>query len=190
MRMSFDLAECRFHQRYKLLMVYVAGCTYHNPIWMVAKLQVPQDHLSGEALNRSRVTENGSAQGIPIPECLVEENVNVVIGCILHHVDFLEDHLALPLYFTIIEDGVKEDIRKDIHNQGQMGIQDLGVETGILLAGKRIGHASDSVELFGYILSTPLFCPFEEHMLNEVGQAALALLFIARAYVQPYAHRD
>ena len=54
-------------------------------------VQISQDHFPGEALHRVHVAENWSAQGIPVPEDLVEENVDVLIGRILHHVDLLDD---------------------------------------------------------------------------------------------------
>jgi hypothetical protein len=69
-----------------------------------------------------------------------------------------------------------------------MGIKDLGVKTGVFFASKRIGHASDSIELPSYVLSTSPLSPLEEHVLNEMGQTTLTILFIARAYVQPYSH--
>jgi hypothetical protein len=42
------------------------------------------------------------------------------------------------------------------------------MKAGVFFTGEGIGHASDSIELLGDILSTSLFCPFEEHVLNEV----------------------
>jgi hypothetical protein len=43
------------------------------------------------------------------------------------------------------------------------------MKTGILFAGEGVGHAPHSIKLFGNLLSTSPFCPFEEHVLNEMG---------------------
>ncbi len=71
-----------------------------------------------------------------------------------------------------------------------MSIQDLGMKAGVFFAGKGIGHAPHSIQLLGYLQSTSLLRTFEEHVLDEVGQAALAFLFITRAHIQPDTHGD
>ena len=69
-----------------------------------------------------------------------------------------------------------------------MGVQNLGMKASVLFTGKCIGHAAHSIKLLGNLLSTSLVRPFEQHVLNEMGQAGLIFLFIPRSKIQPDTH--
>ncbi len=84
---------------------------------MVATVKVPQNNFSGKTLHRVDIAEDRTGQGISVPEGLIEKHVNIFIGCILHHIDFLEDYLPLPLYFPIIEYRMEKDIREYVYYQ-------------------------------------------------------------------------
>ena len=85
-------------------MIHVSSCTQDYALGMIGSVQVRQNHLSGKTLNSANAAENGPGQGVSIPEGLIEKNVNILIGCILHHIDFLENNLALPFHFSMIKD--------------------------------------------------------------------------------------
>jgi hypothetical protein len=103
MTVSFNTAEGRPHQFKEFLVMHITGGTQHNPIWMIATVQVPQNHLAVKAPYCLDVPENRAAQGISVPKVLIEQYVNILIWGIFHHIDFLEDHLSLALHFHLIK---------------------------------------------------------------------------------------
>ena len=68
--------------------------------------EVAKNLFSGEGLNILGPPENRLSHGVTPPESPVEEIMNVVIRCILHHFDLLEDHGSLPLNLLCIKSGV------------------------------------------------------------------------------------
>jgi hypothetical protein len=60
-----------------------------------------------------------------------------------------------------------------------MGVENLGMKTGIFFTGKSIGHPTHSIKLLGNLQGTSLLGAFEEHVLDEMGQTALVFLFVS-----------
>ena len=118
MRMSFYVVKGWLHQFKEFLVIHVAGRTQHNSIWVVTTVQVFKNHFPGKALYRLDIAEDRTCKWIPIPKSPIKKYVNILIGCIFHHIYFLEDHLSLALYFPIIKYGMKKDIREYVYYKG------------------------------------------------------------------------
>ena len=66
-----------------------------------------------------------------------------------------------------------------------MAVQHAGVEAGGIAGGEGVDLPADGVHAPGKLRGGAVGRALEEHMLNEVGAALLAALFIARADADP-----
>ncbi len=60
------------------------------------------------------------SKGILLPEILLEKHMDELIGGILHHPDFLNDHALLAVYFRRVKNRLEKKIRKKIGQQWKM----------------------------------------------------------------------
>ena len=82
-----------------------------------------------------------------LPELQVEQVVDEIVGSVLGLRDFLQHHLALAIDFGRVEHRVQENVREQLGGHRQVGAEHLGVVAGVLLAGERVEHAADGVDL-------------------------------------------
>ena len=120
-----------------------------------------------------------------LPEFQVEKIVDEIVGSVLGLRDFLQHHLALAIDLGRVEHGVQEKIRQQLGGHRQISAQHLGVVAGVLLAGERIEHTADGVDLLGDLRGSALARAFEEQMLDEVRNPVLGRGFVTRSVLDP-----
>src|SRR5579862_3174860 len=71
-----------------------------------------------------------------------------------------------------------------------MLIEHLDVEADALLGGEGVHVAADGIDLARDFLCSPVFGPFEDHVLDKMGDAIPFRIFVARSGLQPDANRS
>ena len=137
--------------------------------------------MSGQA-------ENRTAQRMPVPEALREELVHQVVGRVLDHLDLFEDHLLLALHVFRLESGMKHEIRQHVERRRQVLVEDLDVVAGVFLGSERVEVSAERVDLLGDVFRRTRGRALEEHVLDEVRDAAMLDRFVPRSSREPHAH--
>ena len=124
------------------------------------------------------------------PEPLREELVDQIVRRVFHHLDLLDDHLLLPLDILGIEGRVEDDVGEHVERQRQMLVEHLDVVAGVLFGGEGVELAANRVDLLGDVLGGPGPSPLEQHVLDEVGNAATFGGLVPRTAGQPDTNAD
>jgi hypothetical protein len=101
-----------------------------------------------KAADRGGRAGNGPRERMRAPERLREEIVDVVVRGVLDLRDLLDDDRALAVDLFLGEERLREDVGEEVERERQVLVQDLRVVAGVLLAGERVQHAADRVDLF------------------------------------------
>ncbi len=157
---------------------------------MEARAVKVQDLGAVKAADRLLGAQDRLAERVPLPEALREDLVDQVVRIVLVHLDFFEDHAALPLDFLLGEGGVQHQIRQDVERLGRVLVEHLHVEADGLLAGKRVQVAADAVDLARNVLRGPVRSALKDHVLDKMRDPVHFRRFVARARADPRTHRD
>ncbi len=152
--------------------------------------EVCEDGLPAEPLNGLATSQDGAPKRMGRPDPLGKEVVDQVIWSILHHLDLLEDHRFLSLNVFSSEERMEENVREEIHRQREVLVEHAHVKAGVLLGGKGIHVSAHRIHGAGNLLGGAGCRPFKNQVLDEVGDPAAALRFVARPGVDPNSHRD
>ena len=96
---------------------------------------------------------------MPLPEIQTEEIVDEIVGRVLGLRDLLDHDLALAHDFVLIENRFEKDVREQLGRHLEVVAEDLGVVAGVFLAGERVEHAADRVDLFRDLRRVRFFVP-------------------------------
>ena len=174
----------------RLLVLHVPHGGNHQVVPPVALLEELQNLCALECVDGVPRPEDGHAQGVPLPEMLLEDVVDVLVGRVLHHADLLEDDGFLLVDVIEVEQRVDEDVGQQVDGQREVVVGHLDVERRQLLAGEGVHHAPDGIDVGGDVKGRPPGRPLEEHVLDEVGRPVDPLVLVARAAGNPGADRD
>ena len=120
---------------------------------------------------------------------LREELVDEIVGRVLDHLDLFEDHLLLAADLFLDERGMHDDVRQQIDGERQVLVEHLDVVAGVLLRGERVELSADRVDRLRDVLGGARVGAFEEHVLDEMGDAAERIGLVTRPARQPHADR-
>ena len=149
--------------------------------------EVRQQHVAGEAPDRLGRAENRPAERVVAPVLLGEQLVDEIVGSVLDHLDLFEDHLLLALDLVDRKRRVQHQVRQDVEGPRQVLVHHLDVVAGVLLRRERVEVAAHRVELLRDLLRAAPLGALEEHVLDEVGDAALLGVLVTGATSQPHA---
>ena len=102
-----------------------------------------------------------------------------VVGVVLVHLDFFEDHALLAGQVVGGEGRVEDEIGKQVESGGDVLVEDLDVEADGLFAGERVEVAADGVDFAGELARRTRCRALEDHVLDEVGDAVALWSFVA-----------
>ena len=134
--------------------------------------------------------ENGAAKRMIGPEATGKKFVEQVFGIVQIHLDFFEDDLAFFLDVFGVEFGAKDEISENVEGDGEMLVENFGVEADLFFGSESVEHAADRVHFTSDAFCGAAFGAFENHVLHEVGEAVFFRSFAARAVANPNADRD
>ena len=124
------------------------------------------------------------------PEVLGEQLVDEIVRRVLDHLDLFEDDLLLALDVVCAERRTHDDVGEDVDGERQMLVEHLDVVARVFLRGERVHLAADRIDRLRDVLGAPGRRALEEHVLDEVRDAALLLRLVARAAREPDADAD
>ena len=124
------------------------------------------------------------------PESLREQLVHEVVGRVLDHLDFFDDDLLLALDVVGAERRIADDVRQDVDGERQVLVEHLDVIAGVFLRGERVELAADGVDRLGDVFGGARAGALEQHVLDEMRDAAALGRFVARSAGQPDADAD
>ena len=143
-----------------------------------------------ESANGFRGAENGTAKRMLGPKAARKNVVKEILGVVHVHLDFFEDDLAFLAYVVGIELGTENEIGDDVKGDGEMFVEDFGVEANLLFRGESIEHAADRIHFTGDGFRGAALGAFENHVLDEMREAVFFRRFAARAVADPNADGD
>ncbi len=146
--------------------------------------------LAIELTDGFRSAKNRATERMLGPEATRENVVEKILGIVHVHLDFFEDDLAFFPDVAGIELGTKNEVGDNVEGDGQMLVEDFGVEANLLLRGERIEHAADRVHFAGDSFGGAALGTLENHVLDEMGEAVFFRNFAAGAVADPDADGD
>ena len=152
--------------------------------------EICPQQIGVERLDGFARAENRTAQRVILPEALGEELVDEVVRRVLDHLDLFDDDLLLPLEILDAERRVADDVRQDVDGERQMLVEHLDVVARVFLGRERVELAADRIDRLRDVLRGSAGRALEEHVLDEVRDAAALGRFVARSARQPDADAD
>src|SRR5215471_11488791 len=147
-----------------------------------------KNRIALEAFHGLLGAEDRLAQRMILPEVLSEDFVDEVVRVVLVHLDLFENDAPFADDVLGIKYRAKHQVAEDIERNRQMLIQDLDVETDAFLGGKSVHIPTDGVDLAGDLLGGATLGAFEDHMLDEMGDAIPLGVLITGAGLEPHAN--
>ena len=133
---------------------------------------------AGHFVQRCLSAQNGAAQRRTVEHRGRELFTDQVGGIVGVHTDLLQNDAPLTLHVGLGKGAVKEHIAEDAQRFAEMGVQTAAVETGEFLGGKGVDLAANGVHALCQLSGGAGRGALEEHMLDEMGRAALGGLLL------------
>ena len=184
---ALPAAEEFLHQRQHLFGHIVARQGHHAVFRVIVLGTVGGQIPPGVRGNLLRGPQDGHARRL-IPKLHpAEQLMHHILGGVLLHGDLLQDDAALLVQLPFIQGGVQGHVAEDVHRQGQILVNHLGVEAGAILARKGVELAAHRVHLLGNLPGIALLRPLKNHVLQKVRKPILPGLLHHGAHPQPHA---
>ena len=152
--------------------------------------EVRAQQVGVERLDGFAGAENRTAERVILPEPLREELVDEIVRRVLDHLDLFDDDFLFALEVVDAERRVADDVGEDVDGEREMLVEDLDVVARVFLRGERVELAADRIDRLRDVFRRPAGRPLEEHVLDEMGDAAALGGFVARSARQPHADAD
>src|SRR5439155_9443133 len=160
----------------------VAGDGDEDVVGDVLLCEVAHHHVAVDAFDGLFGAGDVAAEGVVGPEDGVEQEVDELGGRVGDHGQLFEDDLALFLHLTGVHQGAPHELEEDVEGEVHVRARSLDVVDGVFAVGAAVEDAADAVDGLGDLLGARVFRrAFEEKMLDEMGDARLALAFVAGA---------
>ena len=124
------------------------------------------------------------------PDSASKDFMEEILGIVEIHLDFFEDDLALFFDVVGVKFGTQDEIGDDVEGDGQVLVEDFGVEANLFFGSEGVEHAADGVHFAGDGFGTAALGSFENHVLDKVGEAVFGRRFATGAIAHPDTDRD
>ena len=171
-------------------MLEVAGGGNDDVLGGIGAAEMVAQPLLGQGLDAFLRAENRSAERMPFPERLREDLVHEVVGRVLDHLDLFEDDLLLAFDVDLVERRPQHDVGKDIDGDRQVLVEHLDVVARVFLGRERVELAADRIDSLRDVFGRARGRALEQHVLDEMSDAALFVGLVPRAARQPHAEAD
>jgi hypothetical protein len=120
------------------------------------------------------------------PQIFCEQLMDQVVGRVLDHLDLFKDNLLLSTDVVTAERRVHDDVSEDLDGERQMLVQHFEVVARILLRRKGVHLPANGIDGLSDVFGASCRGPLEQHVLDEVSDAALLLCFVAGPASEPH----
>ncbi len=148
----------------------------------VPLVDVVHERLARRGLDRLARAERLPAERVRPEDQLLVHRTDVVARRVVVHVHLLEDHALLALELLGVELRVAQHVDEDVERGVALLARAADVVARVLLRGERVELAADLVDLHREVTGRrAALRSLEEHVLREVGDAAVGRALVARA---------
>ena len=167
--------------------VEVAGHRHHDAVGRELALLELADVVAREAADVLRRAEDRASDGVVGVEQVQEVVDHQLVGGVVVHLHLLEDDVALARDLLGGEVALQVDLGDQVDGPADVFVHHLGRDADVLLRREGVEVASDLVHLVGELVGILGLGALEEHMLDEMREAALGFVLVAAAHVKPQA---
>ncbi len=144
---------------------------------MYAFVKYVAQQIGVERLHGLASAENRPAERMVLPESLREQLVDEIVRRVLDHLDLFDDDLLFALDIVDAERRIADDVGEDVDREREMLVEDLDVVARVFLGGERVELSADRIDRLRDVFGRPARRSLEEHVLDEVRDAARARRF-------------
>ena len=126
---------------------------------------------------------------MPRPELLREHLVDEIVRRVLDHLDFFEDDALLRVDLRRRERRTHHHVAQQVDRERHVLVEHLDVVARVFLGRERVELAANRVDRLRDDLRRARVGALEQHVLDEVRDAALGIRLVARAAREPHADR-
>src|SRR4029077_14223950 len=106
-----------------------------------------EDGVLVELANGLLGAQYGLAEWVVFPEILREYLMDEVVRIVFVHLDLFEDHAFFASDVFGFEYRIQDNVAEDVNGDGQVLVEDLGVEADGFFSGKGVHVATDGIHL-------------------------------------------
>src|SRR6266849_5467479 len=143
-----------------------------------------------ELANSVRSAQNRPAKGMLRPEAAGENFVQQRFRIVEIHLDLFENYLTFFGHVVGIEERTKTQVGNNIERNGEMIVENFGVEANLFFGGEGVEHSADRIHFTGDGFGGTALRAFEDHVLHEMREAVLFAGFAAGTVAYPDADGD
>ena len=171
--------------------IAIAHVTHHHHgkiLGMIMVLHIVENIVpgkSGDALHRADNRQPIGMDGVGRGHQLLEE---LGLRPVVTHADLFKNDLFLPFKLLRVEGGIAHRIRQHVKAPFPETGGEGGVVHRVFIGGIGIDAAAHLLDVAGDPAQPPGGGAFEDHMLDQVGDAALVFVFINTAGLDPELH--
>mmetsp|Transcript_18551 Transcript_18551/g.58118 ORF Transcript_18551/g.58118 Transcript_18551/m.58118 type:complete len:521 (-) Transcript_18551:9-1571(-) len=156
------------------------------------RLVVPRDVLAelrlGDGLDVLHGTKDGVSQRTVVEGRQVQAVKDHLLRGLLHFLHLAQDDAALKVEVRLVQRGVLQDVREDVHALPQVLLEALGIVDSLLPGGVGVQVSPHVLDLLLQGDTVPPLRALEGHVLQEVGGAVVLLRLEAAPRIDPHAH--
>jgi hypothetical protein len=172
------------------LVIDVADSSNNQVRRGVHTVEVAPQGRRGQRLDGLFRPENRAPERVPFPQMLGEQLVDQVVGGVLDHLDLFEHDLLFSFDVGRRKRWSPDDIGQHIKGNRQMFVEHLDVVARILLRREGVHLAADRVDRLRDVFRATSRRTLEQHVLDEVRDAALRLRLVAGTARKPHPDAD
>ena len=186
-RVAAERRERVADERDDRVVVDVARGGHEHRRRRVARRAPRQQVLARDPRDGVREADRRVAEVRAAPQRAREAVVHHLARRVVVHLDLFEHDLLLAREVVRGEARVLQHVGQHVDGQRQMPVDDVGVEARRLLVGHRVELAADRVHLLGDPARRPPLRALEDHVLEQVRDAAVRGRLVRRPDVRPHA---
>ena len=163
----------------------VAGSDDDDVVWRKPMLKAIAQGFAIKIPDGFRGAQNRAAQRMIGPKAASEKFVEQVFGIIQIHLDLFEHHLPLFFHVVGVELRAQHEVGENIESNGEVFVEHFGVQADLLFRSKSVQHAADGIHFASDVFGGAAVGSFENHVLQEMGQAVFGENFAAGTIANP-----
>ncbi len=159
----------------------LAGSRDHQPLGAILLAKPPGTVATGEVADALLGAEHGPGQRLLAERGLEQPVVDQIVGRIETFAKLGQDDQLFTLQLVFVELRRSDQVGNQLQPQADIGGQRPGMEQGLVARRPGVQRSADILDRFGDGTRITAASALEHHMLDEVGEAALAFRLGPRA---------
>ena len=187
--MAGEPAEVALGEVDQLLVVDIAGRRDDHLRSAIMRAEKTLQVIGCVRADRFRRSEHGAANRLAGKRGLLEELEHPVLRHVVRGADLLQDHVLLERQLLRVEQRIADDVAEHVEAERQVALQEPQIVGRVVDAGLGVHLTADRLDRLGDVAGAAPLGALEGHVLEEMRDAVLARLFVARAGADPEPER-